>query len=156
MQSHVAVATAFCKLPSGFSGDGRSRFATLAVMFRTWHQPERLYVYAHHLSCSRFCSASCGSVHLFFVLTGCRHGRPKLNILSLHALRRMEPFYGSPPDVDLQALRPTLTTLQDLMSSYPGIQEVFTPDKDVLLEVYAPWCGHCKLLGNSLRRSYQQ
>jgi len=24
--------------------------------------------------------------------------------------------------------------------------EVFTPNKDVLLEVYAPWCGHCKKL----------
>jgi len=25
-------------------------------------------------------------------------------------------------------------------------QDLFTPDKDVLLEVYAPWCGHCKKL----------
>lgn len=26
------------------------------------------------------------------------------------------------------------------------LQEVFTPNRDVLLEVYAPWCGHCKKL----------
>jgi len=25
-------------------------------------------------------------------------------------------------------------------------KEVFTADEDVLLEVYAPWCGHCKKL----------
>merc|ERR1719195_1329180 len=25
-------------------------------------------------------------------------------------------------------------------------RELFSPEKDVLLEVYAPWCGHCKKL----------
>lgn len=25
-------------------------------------------------------------------------------------------------------------------------KEVFSPEKDILLEVYAPWCGHCKKL----------
>lgn len=34
--------------------------------------------------------------------------------------------------------------------------EVFSPEKDVLLEVYAPWCGHCKKLAPEYEKVAQK
>lgn len=58
-------------------------------------------------------------------------------------------------EVDAGRATPKLKSEQDIRS-YDGNtriivgstmrQGLFLPDKDVLLEVYAPWCGHCKKL----------
>lgn len=58
-------------------------------------------------------------------------------------------------DVDAGRVEPKLKTEPEPQSQDEDVRvvvgstfnkEVFLPDKDVLLEVYAPWCGHCKKL----------
>jgi len=53
---------------------------------------------------------------------------------------RVEPMLKSEP-VPPASDEPVKVVVGSTMQ-----KEVFTADKDVMLEVYAPWCGHCKKL----------
>ena len=65
-----------------------------------------------------------------------------------------EKISGFIADVDADKIQPTFksqpepTGVEDVKVIVASTlqKEVFTPNRDVLLEVYAPWCGHCKKL----------